>query len=311
MDYRSSGRTSSSNYGYKSPKKQDDFLHVLLFYILPFIVFNGLLFFLLTTKPKVEITVGTTKDYKTTSVDVTVKSFLPLKSMVSTQESVGLPLEKTGRGTYTAAIDKNGVIEVTVSSINGMVAAAYEPVDILDDLPPSINEDFTIEDDLLTFTIEDSQSGVDFSSISGTTAMGTPVTPTIDKSNSINEDFTIEDDLLTFTIEDSQSGVDFSSISGTTAMGTPVTPTIDKSNGKISFEIDATGLTVYAADMCGNATQANFNMTSNDMTISGETENQVPAESQASGSVSPESPSEETSSSKETSSQPPSITITQ
>ena len=48
MDYRSSGRTSSSNYGYKSPKKQDDFLHVLLFYILPFIVFNGLLFFLLT-----------------------------------------------------------------------------------------------------------------------------------------------------------------------------------------------------------------------------------------------------------------------
>lgn len=264
MDYRSSGRTSSSNYGYKSPKKQDDFLHVLLFYILPFIVFNGLLFFLLTTKPKVEITVGTTKDYKTTSVDVTVKSFLPLKSMVSTQESVELPLEKTGRGTYTAAIDKNGVIEVTVSSINGMVAAAYEPVDILDDLPPSINKDFTIEDDLLTFTIEDSQSGVDFSSISGTTAMGTPVTPTIDKSNS-----------------------------------------------KISFEIDATGLTVYAADMCGNATQANFNMTSNDMTISGGTENQVPAESQASGSVSPESPSEETSSSKETSSQPPSITITQ
>ena len=255
MDYRSSGRTSSSNYGYKSPKKQDDFLHVLLFYILPFIVFNGLLFFLLTTKPKVEITVGTTKDYKTTSVDVTVKSFLPLKSMVSTQESVELPLEKTGRGTYTAAIDKNGVIEVTVSSTNGMVAAAYEPVDILDDLPPSINEDFTIED--------------------------------------------------------SQSGVDFSSISGTTAMGTPVTPTIDKSNGKISFEIDATGLTVYAADMCGNATQANFNMTSNDMTISGGTENQVPAESQASGSVSPESPSEETSSSKETSSQPPSITITQ
>ena len=68
--------------------------------------------------------------------------------------------------------DKNGVIEITVASINGMVAAAYEPVDILDELPPSINEDFTIEDNVLTFTIEDSQSGVDFNSISGTTAMG-------------------------------------------------------------------------------------------------------------------------------------------
>ena len=85
MDYRSSGRTSSPRYGYKSPKKQDDFLHVLLFYIIPFIVFNGLLFFLLTTKPKVEITIGTTKDYKTTSAEISVKSFLPVKSMISTR----------------------------------------------------------------------------------------------------------------------------------------------------------------------------------------------------------------------------------
>lgn len=263
MDYRSSGRTSSPRYGYKSPKKQDDFLHVLLFYIIPFIVFNGLLFFLLTTKPKVEITIGTTKDYKTTSAEISVKSFLPIKSMVSTQESAELPLEKTGRGTYTAAIDKNGVIEITVASINGMVAAAYEPVDILDELPPSINEDFTIEDNVLTFTIEDSQSGVDFNSISGTTAMGVSVTPEIDKSNS-----------------------------------------------RISFEIDSTGLTVYADDMCGNATQANFNPASNDMTVSGETENQVSAESSAesqSQAESSEAVSKETSAASKT----PGITINQ
>ncbi len=263
MDYRSSSRTSAPRYGYKSPKKQDDFLHVLLFYVVPFIVFNGLLFFLLTTKPKVEIAVGTTKDYKTTSAEITVKSFLPIKSMVSTQESAELPLEKTGRGKYTAAIDKNGVIEITVASINGMIAAAYEPVDILDDLPPSINEEFTIEDNILTFTIEDSQSGVDFNSITATTAMGVPVTPTIDKSNS-----------------------------------------------KISFEIDSTGLTVYASDMCGNATQANFNPTSNDMTVSGGTSEgtsseQAPSQEQETASK-PNSSSTET-----TASQTPSITINQ
>lgn len=262
MDYRSSSRTSAPRYGYKSPKKQDDFLHVLLFYVVPFIVFNGLLFFLLTTKPKVEIAVGTTKDYKTTSAEITVKSFLPIKSMVSTQESAELPLEKTGRGKYTAAINKNGVIEITVASLNGMITAAYEPVDILDDLPPSINEDFTIEDNILTFTIEDSQSGVDFNSITATTAMGVPVTPSIDKSNS-----------------------------------------------KISFEIDSTGLTVYASDMCGNATQANFNPTSNDMTVSSgasEEASSEPSSSQQETAAQPGSSSAET-----TASQTPSITITQ
>lgn len=262
MDYRSSSRTSAPRYGYKSPKKQDDFLHVLLFYVVPFIVFNGLLFFLLTTKPKVEIAVGTTKDYKTTSAEITVKSFLPIKSMVSTQESAELPLEKTGRGKYTAAINKNGVIEITVASLNGMITAAYEPVDILDDLPPSINEDFTIEDNILTFTIEDSQSGVDFNSITATTAMGVPVTPSIDKSNS-----------------------------------------------KISFEIDSTGLTVYASDMCGNATQANFNPTSNDMTVSGGASVEASSEQASSQQETAAQPS--SSSAETTASQTPSITITQ
>ncbi len=223
MEQRTARRTSTPRYGYKAPQKQDDFLHVLLFYIIPFIVFNSLLFFLLTAKPKVEITVGTTKDYKTTSVSITVKSLLPIKSMVTTQESAPLELEETGRGKYTAAINKNGVIEVTVACINGMITASYEPVDILDELPPSISEDFTIEDNILTFTIEDSQSGVDFTSISATTAMGTPVPPTIDKINN-----------------------------------------------KVSFEIDATGLTVYAEDMCGNATQANFNTTSGGMPMNGD-----------------------------------------
>ena len=150
-----------------------------------------------------------------------------------------------------------------MASINGMIAAAYEPVDILDDLPPSINEEFTIEDNILTFTIEDSQSGVDFNSITATTAMGVPVTPTIDKSNS-----------------------------------------------KISFEIDSTGLTVYASDMCGNATQANFNPTSNDMTVSGGTSEgtsseQAPSQEQETASK-PNSSSTET-----TASQTPSITINQ
>ena len=50
MNQRTSRRSPSPRYGFKTPKKQDGFLHLLLFYILPFLVFNGLLFFFMTTQ---------------------------------------------------------------------------------------------------------------------------------------------------------------------------------------------------------------------------------------------------------------------
>ena len=177
MDQRTSRRSPSPRYGLKTPKKQDGFLHLLLFYILPFLVFNGLLFFFMTTKPSITITVATPNDYQNTSAEIEVRSILPIKSMVTTQESVELELEKVSRGHYTAAITHNGVIEVTVVGLNGMTAAAYEPVDVLDESPPSIGEDFSIEEGILTFTVEDSQSGVDFNSIRGTASDGTAVSP--------------------------------------------------------------------------------------------------------------------------------------
>lgn len=38
-------------------KKQSEWPHILLFYVLPFIVFNSILFFCLTTKPKLSVVV--------------------------------------------------------------------------------------------------------------------------------------------------------------------------------------------------------------------------------------------------------------
>ena len=177
MNQRTSRRSPSPRYGFKTPKKQDGFLHLLLFYILPFLVFNGLLFFFMTTKPSITITVATPNDYQHTTAEIEISSVLPLKSIVTTQESAELELEEVSRGHYTADITHNGVIEITVVGLNGMTASAYEPVDVLDESPPSINEDFSIESGILTFTIEDSQSGVDFNSIRGTASDGTAVVP--------------------------------------------------------------------------------------------------------------------------------------
>lgn len=64
-----------------------------------------------------------------------------------------------------------------------MALLEYERIDILDDEPPII-EDYTAEDGLLSFTIMDTQSGVDYSSIHAQTSSGQAVVPlSVDKSN--------------------------------------------------------------------------------------------------------------------------------
>ena len=56
----------------KRQTESNDFLTVILFYILPFIIINSVIFYLFTAKPKLEITVGDTEDYLTTTATSTL-----------------------------------------------------------------------------------------------------------------------------------------------------------------------------------------------------------------------------------------------
>lgn len=158
-----------------------DLISLLLFYILPFIVINGIIFFLVTAKPKCEIAIGTTNDYITTDLTVTIKSLLPTKDLMVSINGEEITLDKTGRKTYTAAITQNGVTEVSLTNFNGMTSTIYEHVNILDDEPPAVASYF-VEDGILNVTLSDSQSGVNFSNIYALDSNGARLSPlTVDK----------------------------------------------------------------------------------------------------------------------------------
>lgn len=166
-------------YSY-SPRRQrpssGGWTSILLFYVLPFIVINGLIFFLVTAKPKCQLSVGETNDYQSTTVTLAVRSILPVKSMSVTMNSQELELTSAGKKTYTATVTSNGVVDVTLVGLNGMSSRTYIQVSILDDTPPSIQNP-AIETGVLTFQIEDSQSGVDYSSIYAIDSTGNTVQP--------------------------------------------------------------------------------------------------------------------------------------
>lgn len=174
---------------------------LLLFYILPFIIVNGIIFYLATCKPKFTVTAGETTDYSTTSMTFTIKSILPTKNLSITINSEPLELEQTGKKTYTATVTQNGTIEIYLENFNGMAVTAYEHVNILDDEPPQIDT-YSIVDGVLTVTLSDSQSGIDFSSIYAVTSTGATVHPlSVDKQTS-TVTFTSDPNGLTLYLKD-------------------------------------------------------------------------------------------------------------
>lgn len=199
-------------YTYQSTKPRQrtlssgsDFKSLLLFYILPFIVINGFIFFLATTKPKFDVVIGETHDYNNTTMVFTIKSHLPTKNLSITLNATPLELEKKGK-TYTADITENGVVEISLENFNGMMASSYEHVNVLDDELPAITK-YTIEDGILTVGLSDTQSGIDFSSIHAIDSMGTAIAPlSVDK---INSEVTLRMDTgsLTLLVKDMSGNV--------------------------------------------------------------------------------------------------------
>ena len=171
------GKSAKRNTYNTQSWKDNRILRNLVFYVLPFVVVNLILFTLITASPKIELTIGETTDYKTVDISFRVRSILPISEMTVTLESQPVEVERSD-GAYRATLDSNGTLEIYAEGWNGMSVRDNEHIAVLDDAAPVIDqEDYVLEDGHLEFLVSDSQSGVDFSSIYGTEADGQNVRP--------------------------------------------------------------------------------------------------------------------------------------
>ncbi|MEG0689598.1 MAG: hypothetical protein RR466_13030 [Hungatella sp.] len=192
---------SNSRVKQHTRSSRSDFSSLLLFYILPFIVINGLLFFLVTAKPQCKLTVGETNDYQTTVISFQIQSHLPTKNLSVTLNSEPLELTRSGKNTYTATVSHNGILDVYVENFNGMATTAYEHVNVLDEDPPSVL-DYLMEDDILTLNLSDSQSGIDYTSIHAINAQGMNIPPLSVNKATATVTFPMDSDDLTVFAKD-------------------------------------------------------------------------------------------------------------
>lgn len=153
-----------------------------LFYFLPYVVINAIIFVLVIASPEIKTLDPVTTNYTSSTISFSVQSLLPLKEVTANIEGQEIPLTKAG-GNYTADVSSNGNLSVTATSINGMKKTAYIPVNLLDDVAPEVDGDSVyLQSGVLEFDVFDNQSGVDFDAIYGVDSDGDNIKPTaIDK----------------------------------------------------------------------------------------------------------------------------------
>ena len=138
--------------------------NVVLFYIIPFLLINLLIFFLVTLRPKFKLHIEESSDFPTAEIQVEMHPRLPLAAFEVKLDDAPLNLENLGGGHYKASVDKNGTLEVTVRYINGMHRTQYEHIGSVDDQPPLISGD-ELDGNMLTVSFDDPQSGINYDSI--------------------------------------------------------------------------------------------------------------------------------------------------
>lgn len=176
---------SPERKGRKLSPTDGSFLSLLLFWILPFIIINGLLFFILTAKPNFEVTVNDHGDYMNADIQVKVKSHFPNDGVVVIFNGEPLELEEPENGLYAVAVTSNGPVEVSMTNKNGMNKIVYETVNCIDDTPPTFTESDAATG-FVSFYVDDAQSGVNFDSIYAIDTNGNQLKPSyIDQGESL------------------------------------------------------------------------------------------------------------------------------
>lgn len=158
--------------------KDNSFLSLLLFWILPFILINVLLFYIFTATPKLEITIEDPGDYQSAHVIVKVKSIFPNDGLGVTLNEEPIEMDKVDSKTYETTVYSNGTIAAGMTNKNGMSKIVYETVDCIDDAPPTITEADSATG-FVSMYVDDSQSGVDYNSIYAVKSDGTTITPSL------------------------------------------------------------------------------------------------------------------------------------
>ena len=153
-------------------------------FLIPYILINGIVFFLFIQTPKINVVEQDSKDYEENKIKFSIDCLLPVTDVKTYYQESEIAYSKLG-SVYIINADNNGAYKINVTALNNSTANSIIEIDTQDSVPPTIDLDSAvITGNTLIISVHDNQSGINYDNLYATLENGTRLNPTyIDKSS--------------------------------------------------------------------------------------------------------------------------------
>lgn len=140
-------------------------LSIFFGFLIPYIVINGLIFFLFIQVPSIHIVAQDSTDYEESKIKFYTKSILPIIDIKTFFQDNPVAYTKLG-DYYIIDAKDNGTYQIIVTSLNRASVNSFVDIEARDGDAPTINSnDATIIGNTLTITVNDTLSGINYDNI--------------------------------------------------------------------------------------------------------------------------------------------------
>ena len=153
-------------------------------FLIPYILINGIIFFLFIQTPKILVVEQNSKDYEENKIKFSIDCILPVTDVKTYYQEAEIAYTKLGN-VYIIEADNNGAYKINVTALNKSTANSIIEIDSQDNVPPTIDLDSAvITGNTLIISVHDNQSGINYDNLYATLENGTKLDPTyIDKAS--------------------------------------------------------------------------------------------------------------------------------
>ncbi len=172
-------------------------------FLIPFVLINGLIFFIYIQCPIIKVVDTDSKDFEENKIKFSVECKLPLKEVKVLYQDKDFAYSKTDN-LYVIDVTDNGTYTVKATAINGAISVYNAPIESKDVTPPSIDvETVVITGNVLNITVRDDNSGINYDNLYATLENGGKIYPTFTDKEVGAVQFTIETgDKIVVHVED-------------------------------------------------------------------------------------------------------------
>ena len=159
-------------------------IRIFFGFLIPYVLINGLLFFLFIQVPKIQVVDQNSKDYEENKIKFSIDCALPLTDVKTFYQESEIAYSKLGN-LYIINADNNGSYQIKVTALNKSSANSIVEIKSQDSVAPNIDLDSAvITGNTLIISVRDNQSGINYDNLYATLENGTKIIPSyIDKSS--------------------------------------------------------------------------------------------------------------------------------